>query len=85
MRQILGWMDKENEIGACDVEAERDRNQWIFRRRRNRREDWEVFTPKVRDWASLLDLIERKYQRRRCAWRDVEQVRQFLETAQQFE
>jgi len=79
MRQILGWMDPENEIGPCDVEAERKLNQWIFRRRANRRESWETFPPAVRDWEYLLDLIERKYRRRRCAWRDVEQVQDFLE------
>ena len=79
MRQILGWMDPDNEIGPCDVEAERNRNQWTFRRRANRRDDWETFPPEVRDWEALLDLIQRKYQRRRCAYRDVEQVQQFLE------
>lgn len=81
MRQTLGWTDKEPDDGPFDVEAHRNRNQWSFKRRRNRRDPWEPYTPALRDWEALLDLVQRKYQRRRCAWRDVEEVQSALEHA----
>lgn len=81
MRQSLGWTDSLPDDGPFDVEASRNRNQWTFKRRRNRRENWETYPPEVRDWEALLDLVQRKYQRRRCAWRDVEEVQCFLDKA----
>lgn len=85
MRQKLGWTEKDAERGKLDVEAARDRNQWIFTKRGHRTEDWETVQPCVTDWENLLDVLERKYQRRRCAWRDVEQVQQELEKAKELE
>jgi len=81
MRQKIGWTEKDPERGKLDVEAERNRNHWTFTKRANRRQEWETIEPKVADWENLLDVLERKYQRRRCAWRDVEQVQQELEKA----
>jgi hypothetical protein len=81
MKQTLGWTDTEREDGPCDVEAHHNRNQWTFKRRRNRRELWETYSPELQDWEALLDLLQRKYQRRRCAWRDVEEVQAFLDKA----
>lgn len=81
MRQVIGWMEKEDSGDTYDVEASRNRNQWTFRRRLNRRYDWETFDAGVGDWERLLDTLKRKYQRRRCAWRDVEQVQAFLDRA----
>jgi len=81
VRQVIGWTrDDENGV-SHDVEAARNRNQWTFRRRRNRRYDWQTFAPELVDWEILLDTLQRKYQRRRCAWRDVEQVQAFLDQA----
>ena len=85
MRQKIGWTEKDPERGKLDVEAARNRNLWTFTKRANRREEWETFDPKVPDWENLLDVLERKYQRRRCAWKDVEQVQQELEKAKTME
>jgi hypothetical protein len=69
-----------------DVEACRDRNVWTIRRRANRREPWiPVETPTIAQWESLVDLLQRKYQRRRCAWGDVEGAQIFLDNARQQE
>ncbi|MCC5850066.1 MAG: hypothetical protein JJU29_18420 [Verrucomicrobia bacterium] len=81
MRQIIGWTRDDDKGVSIDVEASRNRNQWTFRRRRNRRHEWETFSPELVDWETLLDTLQRKYQRRRCAWRDVEQVQAFLDEA----
>jgi hypothetical protein len=84
MRQTLGWTDRDEAGKKWEIEAYRNRNHWEFTRRANRRMEWEVIEePSVTDWENLLDLIERKYQRRRCAWRDVEQVQKELEQAKQ--
>ena len=83
MRQVIGWTEKDPSGDTYDVEAARNRNQWTFRKRLNRRCDWETFAPGVGDWERLLDTLERKYQRRRCAWRDVEQVQAFLARARE--
>jgi hypothetical protein len=85
MRQKLGWKEKDPERGKLEVEAARERNQWTFTKRGHRTEDWETVEPRVADWENLLDVLERKYQRRRCAWRDVEQVQQELEKAKTME
>lgn len=86
MRQTLGWTERTPEGVKLEVEAFRERNHWTFTKRANRRQDWEtVETPSVSDWQQLLDLLERKYQRRRCAWRDVEQVQEFLAEARKRE
>ena len=85
MRQKVGWTEKDPERGKLDVEAARNRNEWTFTKRANRRESWEKIDPRVADWENLLDVLERKYQRRRCAWRDVEQVQAELEQAKKME
>jgi hypothetical protein len=78
MKQTLGWTDSLTENGPYDVEAHHNRNQWTFKRRRHRRDAWETYEPYTHDWEALLDLLQRKYQRRRCAWRDVEEVQNHL-------
>lgn len=86
MRQTLGWTEKNSKGIKVEVEAFRERNHWTFTKRINRRHDWEpVETPTMADWEQLLDLLERKYQRRRCAWRDVVQVQEFLAEAKKRE
>ncbi|MDF3131263.1 hypothetical protein P0Y35_18810 [Kiritimatiellaeota bacterium B1221] len=86
MRQTLGWKEIDEDGNKLEVEAYHERNHWTFTKRRNRRYDWETIeTPSVADWEQLLDLLERKYQRRRCAWRDVEEVQEFLAEAKKRE
>jgi hypothetical protein len=82
MRQKVGWTERDAEGVQWNVEASRNRNEWTFVRRAHRRDDWEALDPpSVADWEHLLGVLERKYQRRRCAWRDVEQVRERLNLA----
>lgn len=80
MRQVQGWHEITEDGTKREFEVSRNRNEWTFRYRDHRRDDWtEVRNPTVGMWEQLLDLMERKYQRRRCAWRDVEQVKDYLE------
>ncbi len=82
MRQTLGWTEKDEDGKKIEVEAFRERNHWTFTRRSHRTEEWEaVPSPPVSYWEQLLDLLNRKYQRRRCAWKDVEEVQAFLDEA----
>ncbi|WFB36779.1 hypothetical protein P3T73_03260 [Kiritimatiellota bacterium B12222] len=86
MRQTLGWKEIDEDGRKLEVEAFRERNHWTFTKRLNRRHDWETIEePSVADWEQLMDLIDRKYRRRRCAYRDVEQVKEFLEEAKKKE
>ena len=86
MRQVLGWKEIDEEGRKLEVEVSHKRNHWTFAKRLNRRHDWEtVENPMVADWEQLLDLLERKYQRRRCTWRDVEEVQEFLAEAKKRE
>lgn len=82
MRQKIGWTERDADGVQWKVEASRNRNAWTFARRAHRRDDWErIEAPSVGQWESLLASLDRKYRRRRCAWRDVEQVQQFLQAA----
>lgn len=81
MRHTLGWKEIDELGNKLEVEANRERNHWTFAKRKNRRYAWDAVEPTVADWKELLDLLERKYQRRRCAWRDVEEVQGFLDEA----
>ncbi len=82
MRQQIGWTSRDEDGVKWDVQAHRNRNIWVFTRRAHRTEDWQpIDPPGVEDWENLLDVMQRKYQRRRCAWRDVEQVEHELEQA----
>lgn len=82
MRQTLGWKETDAEGQRWEVEAHHERNHWTFAKRTGRRGEWQpVGEPSVADWEQLLDLLARKHQRRRCAWRDVEEVQGFLKEA----
>ncbi len=82
MRQILGWSEYDEEGRKRDVEASRSLNHWTFRYRYNRRDEWVPVAPApILYWEQLVDLLERKYQRRRCAWHDVEDAREALAKA----
>lgn len=83
MRQTLGWTARGDDGEKLDVEATLNRNQWTFKRRANRNDPWETYEPRVPDWEALVDLLDRKYRRRRCAWREVEQATEFLEKAKE--
>ena len=86
MRSILGWKEKDEDGRKWEVEASHERNHWTFTKRLNRRHDWETIEPPpLAYWEQLLDLLERKHQRRRCAWRDVEEVQNFLAEAKKRE
>jgi len=86
MRPTIGWTYRDEDGGKIEVEAAHDRNQWRFQRRGHRTEPWvPLDPPSVEDWERLLDVLQRKYQRRRCAWRDVEEVQHFLEAARKQE
>lgn len=82
MREKLGWKEITEEGVKRDVVASRTRNTWTFRYREGRADDWhEIHPPGLEQFEQLLDLLERKYRRRRCAWKDVEQAKEMLAKA----
>ena len=84
MRDKVGWKVVTDEGVKRDIVASRTRNEWSFRYQEGRADEWhEIKKPTLEHWEALLDLLERKYQRRRCAWRDVEQVKDCLARARE--
>ncbi len=82
MRSTQGWTERDEDGVKWDIEAHKERNVWKLKRRSHRREPWEqIENPSRAQREALLDLLKRKYQRRGCAWRDVELAEHFLEEA----
>ena len=62
----IQWNDTDPETGAKRfVSAEKFSRKWQFHVRFRRREDWTQNVPPTNEmWDTLLDAIERRYQRR---------------------
>jgi hypothetical protein len=62
----IQWNDLDPETGEKRfVTAERFAGKWTFKVRFRRRENWTVPAAITRDmWETLLDSLERRYQRR---------------------
>lgn len=78
----IQWTDSDSETGERRfVTAEKFARSWRFKTRAKRREDWQRVDAPTRDmWETLLDAIERRYQRREgIDDADVAAVRKILE------
>ncbi|MFO0936913.1 MAG: hypothetical protein U0798_10410 [Gemmataceae bacterium] len=62
----IQWTDNDPETGERRfVSAEKFARTWQFHVRFRRREDWKRIEPPTREmWETLLDAMERRYQRR---------------------
>lgn len=62
----IEWTDQDPETGERRfVCAEKFARRWRFKVRFRRRTDWQKFESPSRDmWETLLDALERRYQRR---------------------
>jgi hypothetical protein len=61
----IQWTDQCPESGEKRfVCAERFAREWHFSIRFRRRENWESIPPSLIMWETLLDAMERRYQRR---------------------
>lgn len=65
-RVDIQWTETDPDTGERRfVQAEKFARGWRFKTRAKRREDWlPVKTPSRAMWETLLDAIERRYQRR---------------------
>jgi hypothetical protein len=77
----IQWTDTDPDTGERRfVSVERFARQWKFHVRFKRREDWRTPSFVTREmWETLLDAIERRYQRREgVREEDLVQVRKIL-------
>ena len=74
----IEWTDEDPVTGAKRyVQAEKFARKWSFRVRARRRTNWEAPAQVTREmWETLLDALERRYQRREgVTEEDLRQVR----------
>jgi hypothetical protein len=84
MSAEVQWTDADPDTGAKRfVAADRFARVWRFRVRARRRENWEAPSRVTREmWETLLDALERRYQRREGVTdEDLQTVRAALASA----
>lgn len=77
----IDWTDRDPETGERRfVCAEKFARRWRFQVRFRRRTDWQdCETPSTEMWETLLDALERRYQRREGVTdEDLDAVRKIL-------
>ena len=77
----IEWVDEDPATGARRfVRAEKFARRWTFKVRFRRRTEWETPPAVTREmWETLLDALERRYQRREGVTDDdLAQVRQII-------
>ena len=73
------WRERVEE-GVRYFKAEHHAGRWAFFTLLKGEDDWTpIETPDVELWKLLRDLLWRKYQRKRCPWRLVEDIDKRLE------
>jgi len=80
MHKRQGWKEKTPEGDRREVRATHHGPKWRFQSRLKGEEAWIEHDPPLRaDVESLYDLMQRKYRRRRCSLKEVEDVARILE------
>ena len=81
MHSKQGWKEKTPEGIQREIRVHRLGVHWRFQSRLKGVEEWTLHDPPDRrDVESLLDMLRRKYNRRRCSLRDVENIEALLQT-----
>jgi hypothetical protein len=77
------WKDKTEEGLRREVRAVRHGTKWRIQTRTEDRQQWTYHDQaSLADLEYLHDLVNRKYQRRRASWDEVEEVTAMLKEAQ---
>lgn len=76
------WREKTEE-GTRYYRAEHHAGRWRLmtqlKEQRRGEDEWETLDPAPEEvWRELRDIVWRKYQRRRCPWKLVEQIDKML-------
>lgn len=80
MHKRQGWKEITPEGEKREVRASREGHHWRIQSRLKGDEGWTSHDPPLReDLESLLALLKRKHQRRRCSEKEVESVARMLE------
>jgi hypothetical protein len=73
------WKEKDEEGRKREVRAVKFGGQWKLQAKTSDEETWTYYDPPLlEDLRTLLDLIERKYRRRRASAEDVAAVEKLL-------
>jgi hypothetical protein len=79
MRNQHVWTEKDDEGRKREVRVTKFGGAWRFQAKFNTEAEWTYYErPLVADVTTLLDIIRRKYQRRRASAEDVTAIEQLL-------
>ena len=79
MHKRQGWKEETPDGDTREVRATREGHNWRIQSRLKGIKEWTYHEPPLRqDLESLLDLLQRKHQRRRCSGKEIEVVVKLL-------
>jgi hypothetical protein len=79
MHQRHGWNERTEDGEKREVLAVKFGKEWTLQSKLRGEERWTYHRPPLRaDLETLLDILRRKYQRRRASWEDVQSVEKLL-------
>ena len=82
MRRDINWTTKRDDGSRYDVRITwfSGRFKFQFRERGDERWDYDR-APSPEDWATFLDAIERRYQRKQATFKELEEARRIADAA----
>ncbi|MDP0492555.1 MAG: hypothetical protein Q7Q71_16030 [Verrucomicrobiota bacterium JB023] len=73
------WRDRDEE-GLIFFKATHHGGRWTLESQRKGDEEWTTHDPiKREEWEAMRDVLFRKYQRKRCPWKLIENIDKVLE------
>lgn len=83
MRSCHEWIVRDDDGVKREIRVIKEAGLWRFQSKRNDVETWTYYDnkkakPPAADIESLLEVLERKYRRRRAAHSDIELAKQML-------
>jgi len=82
MRRDINWTTKRDDGSRYDVRVTWFSGKFKIQFKERGAERWEYDrTPTPEDWATFLDAIERRYQRRQATLKELEEARRMVKEA----
>ena len=79
MRNCHAWIDRDEDHIKREVRVTKEASRWRFQSKRTDELAWTYYKkPLEKDLISFLDVLERKYCRRRAALGDITLAKQML-------
>ncbi|MEI9998632.1 MAG: hypothetical protein WDO13_05425 [Verrucomicrobiota bacterium] len=86
MRRDINWIHKRDDGSRYDVRVTWFSGAYKFQFRERDAERWDYDRkPSAEDWATFLDAIERRYQRRQATHKELEEARRLVAKARALE